>query len=236
MKILLEAIDRLNNKADYYALDLDKRELDRTLKLVKPGTFKHISCHGLLGTYDDFKDWLKTTDGSRPLCLLSLGSTIGSFEREDAAEFLKGFANTLNARSVRTGNPHKSLILMGIDGCKNAQQVWQAYNDSTDANEKFIRNALTHANGVLGEHAFRGEEWERRGRWNPEKGRHEQYLIPRNEVRVNGACLPAGEEILLVCSHKYDAQDRETLFRDAGLDPLQEWENDKTDYGKSRVE
>lgn len=232
IKILLEALDELVSRVDYYALDLDKKELDRTLKLVKPGTFKHVSCHGLLGTYDDFKDWLKSLDKSRPICLLSLGSTIGSFERDDAARFLKGFAEALRARSRRCDSRPSDLLLVGIDGCKDEHQVWSAYNDSTDANEKFIRNALTHANAVLGENAFRAEEWERQGRWNSLEGRHEQYLIPNVDVRVNGACLPAGKDILLVCSHKYDAQDRETLFKKSGLESVQSWKSDKTDYGK----
>jgi hypothetical protein len=57
-------------------LDLSQDELDRTLAQV-PG-FRHVACHGLLGTYDDGKEWIAQL-GDRPKCIISMGSSIGEY-------------------------------------------------------------------------------------------------------------------------------------------------------------
>ncbi|KAJ9651224.1 hypothetical protein H2198_009479 [Neophaeococcomyces mojaviensis] len=231
VKILLDAFDRIGSAIDYYALDVDRKELDRTLDLVKPGTFEHVRCHGLCGTYDDFVDWVRNSQGSRPLCLLSLGSTIGSFSGAEAADFLRDFAEALEARDARNECSGQSLMLIGIDGCKDGSMVWHAYNDGDAANDRFIRNCLDHANTVLGSNVFEYSDWDRIGNWNAELGRHEQFLIPKRDVRVDGVSLKAGKKILVVCSHKFDADDRDILWREAGLKPVKSWTSTQTDYG-----
>lgn len=61
---------------DYFALDLDQRELVRTLGLLPK--YKHVRSHGLWGTYDDGRDWLKQPMNlRRQKCVVSLGSSIG---------------------------------------------------------------------------------------------------------------------------------------------------------------
>lgn len=228
----MDAFDRIGSAIDYYALDVDRKELDRTLDLVKPGTFEHVRCHGLCGTYDDFVDWVRNSQGSRPLCLLSLGSTIGSFSGAEAADFLRDFAEALEARDARNECSGQSLMLIGIDGCKDGSMVWHAYNDGDAANDRFIRNCLDHANTVLGSNVFEYSDWDRIGNWNAELGRHEQFLIPKRDVRVDGVSLKAGKKILVVCSHKFDADDRDILWREAGLKPVKSWTSTQTDYGK----
>lgn len=75
--LLLQAFEDQGKPIDYYALDLSRTELERTLAEVPH--FKHISCHGLLGTYDDGREWLKDPDlVGRPKSILHLGSSIGS--------------------------------------------------------------------------------------------------------------------------------------------------------------
>ncbi|KAL7627452.1 hypothetical protein AAE478_001645 [Parahypoxylon ruwenzoriense] len=54
--LLLQALEDAGKKIDYYALDLSRDELSRTLAQLP--TFRHIRCHGLLGTYDDGREWL----------------------------------------------------------------------------------------------------------------------------------------------------------------------------------
>jgi L-histidine Nalpha-methyltransferase / hercynylcysteine S-oxide synthase len=76
VQILLQALEDAKKDVDYYALDLDKRELERTLAQVP--AFRHVQCHGLHGTYDDGREWLKNSSvASRPKCVMSLGSSIG---------------------------------------------------------------------------------------------------------------------------------------------------------------
>ena len=76
MVILLQALENAGKNVDYYALDLNEQELERTLALAPK--FKHVACHGLLGTYDHGQEWLKQAAVStRPKCVLHLGSSIG---------------------------------------------------------------------------------------------------------------------------------------------------------------
>lgn len=77
VSILLKALDEAGKSIDYYALDLSQKELERTLSDVPK--FKNVVCRGLLGTYDDGLEWIKSgVHASRPKCILSLGSSIGN--------------------------------------------------------------------------------------------------------------------------------------------------------------
>lgn len=74
----MEALEAAGKEIDYYALDLSLKELERTLAAVPQ--FKNVRCHGLHGTYDDGLAWLKSNGiASRPKCILSLGSSIGTY-------------------------------------------------------------------------------------------------------------------------------------------------------------
>jgi L-histidine Nalpha-methyltransferase / hercynylcysteine S-oxide synthase len=128
--LLLRALDDAGKEIEYYALDLSRTELERTLAQVPP--LKHVSCHGLLGTYDDGRQWLKQPSIlSRSKCILHLGSSIGkiltrgwfdtqltpftgNFDRDEAAEFLKSFADVLRP---------SDRMLLGVDACCDPAKV-----------------------------------------------------------------------------------------------------------------
>ncbi len=113
MNLLLQALEQAGKKVEYYALDLSRDELVRTLSQLP--RYEHVRCFGLLGTYDDGCDWLKTPAvARRQKCILTLGSSIGNFWSDDAAEFLRGFANVLN--------PGDSM-LVGLDSCADAAKI-----------------------------------------------------------------------------------------------------------------
>lgn len=76
MNLLLEAFERAGKEIDYYALDLSRQELERTLAQLP--AYKHVKSHGLWGTYDDGREWLKRPANiRRQKCVVSLGSSIG---------------------------------------------------------------------------------------------------------------------------------------------------------------
>lgn len=78
VNLLLQAFEESAKDIEYFALDLDRRELERTLGQLPP--YKHVRSHGLWGTYDDGRDWLKQPfNVDRQKCVLSLGSSIGEF-------------------------------------------------------------------------------------------------------------------------------------------------------------
>ncbi|KAL1583129.1 hypothetical protein WHR41_08314 [Cladosporium halotolerans] len=121
--ILLQALEAQRKDIDYYALDLDKNELSRSLRQLMLGNFKHVRCHGLLGTYDEGRDWLSQAEKSRrPTFVLSLGSTIGGFTPSEATDFLHEWSRTLQQR----GDEINSQLIIGLDGNKNGAEVFDA--------------------------------------------------------------------------------------------------------------
>lgn len=79
---MLRAFEDAAKNVEYYALDLDRKELERTLAQLP--AYKFVRSHGLWGTYDDGREWLKLPSNLRKKkCVLSLGSSIG--ERSSGA-------------------------------------------------------------------------------------------------------------------------------------------------------
>lgn len=235
IKILLQAIDNLGTPVDYYALDLSHSELKRSLKQIPPGTFKHVRCHGLLGTYDDGRKWLQRPENvRRPKCILSLGSTIGSFSRPEAAEFLSGFAQSWDCRASSTDPQHvvQCSMLVGVDASMLPEKVLLAYNDPAGLNANFILNVLEHANTMLGYEAFSPADWTVKGDWDTTSGAHYQYLVPLRDIEFESKLFKAGQKIFVVQSLKYDAKQKAQLWQNAGLGEAEHWLNTDGSYGK----
>ena len=134
--LLLQALDDAGKSIEYYALDLSERELERTLAQVP--SFQRVTCHGLLGTFEDGREWLKQPKIlDKPKCILYLGSSIGTsrsytnhprslaclliiffgpgnFDRHEAGWFLRGFADVLRPSDT---------MLIGLDACSDAAKV-----------------------------------------------------------------------------------------------------------------
>ncbi|MCJ1390687.1 hypothetical protein MMC18_003548 [Xylographa bjoerkii] len=209
--ILLDSLERSGKHVDYYALDLSISELSRTLSAIPQGTFKHVRCYGLHGTYDDGLEWLKLQENaSRPNCVMWLGSSIGNFSRDEAASFLKGFALALRPCDA---------MLIGIDGCQDAQKIYHAYNDREGKTHEFILNGLTHANRLLGKVAFNLEDWEVIGEYDKTTGRHQAFCAPKKDLQVDDIHFTAGERVRIEESYKYSTLETERLWEDAGLTP-----------------
>ncbi|THV94890.1 hypothetical protein D6D27_03546 [Aureobasidium pullulans] len=228
IKLLLDALEAQHKPVDYYALDLNHSELERTLTDISPSSFSYVRCHGLLGTYDDGLSWLQDPSLlDRPKCILSLGSTIGSSSISGAANFLSNFVEAVKCSTSQ------GMFIVGVDGCKDGDKVWHAYNDDKGCNYRFISNILQNANRCLEYDAFNPEEWTVRGQWNKEKSRHDQFLVPVRDVVVDGVKLKKGEGLFVVSSHKFDEDDQEKLWEDAGLQLQSCWRTEPHKYSLS---
>ena len=238
--ILLNAIDALGTPAEYYALDLDRNELERSLRELGANKYKHVRCHGLLGAYEDGRTWLAMMENAqKPRCVLSLGSTLGSFSRPEAGQFLGEWSCTLQPSEDKQSANHSGVppysddvrIIVGLDACKDGERVFKAYNDKPGANKRFIMNAIEHANYHLCYNAFNPSDWTVQGEWDAENGRHDQYLVPLKDVKFEGTRLPKGELIFLVHSHKYDKAEKDDLWDCAQLNEKHSYMNDDGSYG-----
>lgn len=228
IKILLDALEAQHKPVDYYALDLSQSELERTLLDISPSSFQYVKCHGLLGTYDEGLKWLQLEPhATRPKCILSLGSTIGSSSGPEAADFLSGFVQAVKS------SKEKTIFVVGVDGCKDGDKVWHAYNDSDGCNRRFISNILNHANKVLDCNTFDPKEWTVEGVWNAEQGSHDQYLVPQRDLVASGVELKKGKGLYVVSSHKFDEEEQEKLWEGAGLQLQSCWRTKPHKYALS---
>ena len=207
--ILLNAIERSGKCVQYYALDLSIAELRRTLLAIPAGAFEHVRCYGLHGTYDDGLEWLKLKENaSRPKCVMWLGSSIGNFNRDEAANFLKEVASALHPSDT---------MLIGVDGCQDGRKIYHAYNDRDGKTHEFVLNGLAHANTLLGKKVFHLEDWKVTGEYDEKAGRHQAFVVPKRNLQVDDIHLAAGERIRIEESYKYSAAQTERLWEDAGL-------------------
>ncbi|MCJ1312598.1 hypothetical protein MMC25_006272 [Agyrium rufum] len=211
VSILLRALERAKKQVDYYALDLSLRELQRTFEAISDTTFDFVRCHGLHGTYDDGLEWLtKPEDKDRSKCILSLGSSIGNFNRIEAAEFLRSFARVIGPNDI---------LLMGIDGCQNKDKIYQAYNDKYGKTHEFVLNGLVHANQLMGKEVFDIDDWYVVGEYDSAAGRHHAFVIPNKDVAIEGVHIKAGEHVRIEESYKYSPSQVDALWEAAGLAP-----------------
>ncbi|KAI1823114.1 DUF323 domain protein [Xylaria intraflava] len=211
VRLLLQAFEDAGKEIDYYALDLSERELSRTLAQLP--TFRHIRCHGLLGTYDDGREWLTSPSIlAKPKCVLHMGSSIGNFPPSDAASFLRGFAEVLQ--------PQDSM-LVGVD----------SYEEGIT--HEFILNGLQHANEILEEPAFKPEDWKVIGEYvyDSQGGHHQAFYAPLHDTVVMGETIKAHERIQVEQSFKYSKEACDRLWNSAGMLELDRWMTDDEEYG-----
>lgn len=221
VEILLGALDSAKKKVQYYALDLSEPELQRTLSAL-PTYWEYVECHGLLGTYDDGLDWLQRPElDQQPIWILSLGSSIGNFGRQEAASFLQGFVNTLRSTDA---------MIIGLDACQNTDKVYHAYNDRQGKTHKFVLNGLLHANRLLGKGVFRLEDWAVIGEYDEVAGRHQAFYSPLKDLVIDGIYIAAGEKIRVEESYKYSSSQSDELWRQAGLVEQTRFANSSNDY------
>jgi hypothetical protein len=196
----------------YYALDLEQRELERTLNEIETSELGEnfagrVKTKGMWGTYNDGIKFIKeggllngrftgtdifstliepfrfnnsttssacisteVSDNSDslppstpeeiqpPLHILFLGSSLGNFSREEAADFLLSLP-------LRPGSG--DTLLLGLDHDNDKEKIERAYNDSKGYTAKFIFNGLRSAGRVLGnEKIFDEDKWEYVNRYN----------------------------------------------------------------------
>lgn len=192
--LILEALDQIGIDTDYYALDLDKKELERSLNdLSQKKAFEHIKIHGLHADYNDIHDFL--AKHARRVTILWMGSSVGNFDRAEASEFLL---------SLKTSLKPGDSIVVGIDHRNGHDQVQAAYNDPEGDSERFEMNALVHANRILRSEVFKPTQWSYTGVYDEEYGRHEASFLANADVLIEpGFTLKTGTRIRIERSYKY---------------------------------
>ncbi len=153
----------------------------------------------------------------RPRAGFFPGSTIGNFEPQEAARFLRHAARILG---------HDAVFVVGVDLVKPADILYRAYNDAEGITAKFNLNLLARINRELGGN-FDLEAFQHRAFYDGERCRVEMHLAStkRQTVRVCNTAIEfrAGETIHTENSYKYSIESFRALAQRSGWSPLKAW-------------
>jgi len=125
-------------------------------------------------------DDAQAIDKHRPLHIAFLGSSIGNFPRDAAADFLQSLP-------LRPGSG--DTLLLGLDGRNDPKMVELAYHDPAGHTERFIMNGLKAAGRLLGSDSLiEARKWAYESRFNDQLGRHEAYYkcLEDHMIRLDG--------------------------------------------------
>jgi dimethylhistidine N-methyltransferase len=167
--------------------------------------------------------------GDRPALVLFLGSTIGNFSREHAAEFV---------RAVRAALAPGDMLLLAADLVKPVAELVLAYDDPTGVTAAFDRNVLARINreldGDFDLRAFRHE-----ARWNQAERRIEMHLVATRPIVAHVAAadievrMERGQSIWTESSHKWSEAEVAALGEAAGFTHVAQWRDDAWPFVES---
>lgn len=222
MKVL-ELLGALDKVRAYVPIDISRAALDEAAVHVRRA-FPDVEVTPIVG------------DFTRPLELPSLGeaarnvvfypgSTIGNFERPQAAAFLVEIATWLSSGD---------MLLLGADLVKDAAVLERAYNDEAGVTAAFNRNMLLHLNRLVGTD-FDVAKFRHEAFWNAELERIEMHLrcVEDHEVRLreHRFRFEAGEGIHTESSHKFHMADVDRMADEAGFARVAGWTDDRGWFG-----
>ena len=215
-RILIEATPQL---AFYVPVDISAEFLAQEAAAVR----RDIPWIAVLPVAADFtRDFdLPTQIRSRPHVGFFPGSTIGNFEPQDAAEFLRQAGRILG---------HGATMIVGVDLIKDEAVLNAAYDDAAGVTAKFNLNVLSRMNRELGGN-FDLSAFQHRAFFNAADHRIEMHLESRKSqaVTVAGRTFEfrKGETIHTENSYKYTVQSFRMLAESAGWRPVATWTDEK---------
>jgi L-histidine N-alpha-methyltransferase len=217
-RILIDAAPQI---AAYVPVDISGDFLnEQTMELRK-----HVWNIAILPVVADFtRDFdLPPQIRNRPRVGFFPGSTIGNFEPEDAAEFLRQAGRILGPGST---------MIVGVDRIKDKAVLNAAYDDAAGVTAKFNLNILARMNRELGGN-FDLSAFRHRAFYNEAEHRIEMHLesLKDQSVTVAGRtfAFAKGETIHTENSYKYTVESFRELAQSAGWRPLATW-TDERDY------
>jgi dimethylhistidine N-methyltransferase len=210
-RILIDAILKQQQELSYVPIDICRTVLeDSSLELLRD--YPALRIVAVAGEYHEGLQHLQK-EIERPKLILWLGSNIGNFHREEAADFLGKIRETMN---------EADRLLIGVDLRKEQAILERAYDDSRGVTARFNLNLLTRINRELSGH-FDLSKFRHRAIYNEIIGRVEMYLdslcdqsvtIDQIKMKVQFAsCEPIHTEN----SYKYSREEIDALAAKSGF-------------------
>jgi L-histidine N-alpha-methyltransferase len=207
---------RTRHPAPYYPIDVSAAALARcALELSTLAEVIPIEA----GFVDGLRRAAARREPGQKLLVLFLGSTIGNFDLEAAADFL---------HSVRLALEHGDALLLGTDLVKPAAQLLDAYDDPAGVTAAFNLNLLGRINRELGAD-FDLRRFRHMAVYDEPAHRIEMRLrsLGRQTVNIRGAGLivefARGETILTEISQKFESARIGEIAKASGFELCRQW-------------
>ena len=206
----------ISERTKYYPIDVSREALAVCRAELSPVADVH-SVHAEY--FEGLHQISRQRSSTSKMLLLFLGSSIGNFELEQRAEFLRALHE-----SMRPGD----LFLLGADLVKDVDEMLEAYDDPTGVTAAFNLNLLSRINRELGAN-FDLRSFTHMSLWNHEDQRIEMHLVSRKRQRVLFRSLrawtefDAGETIWTESSHKFTVEDLDEAAGASGFEVLETW-------------
>lgn len=201
----------------YVPVDISKEHLQRSAKSIHDD-FDDMHVYPTCADYSTGVELPEVIDGA-PRCGFFPGSSIGNFERVEAADFLATVRDTVGPGGY---------CIVGFDARKSKSIVEPAYNDEAGITAEFNLNLLTHLNQAIGTD-FDVANFRHHAFYDEALGRIEMHLVSETaqEVRLDGETFSfASEEPLHTeNSYKYSLAEVKALADAAGLSYVKHWED-----------
>lgn len=216
--VLAEALQAAGRKALVHLIDLSSSALEQSEQRL--GRLEHFSVIEHRLTYEEGlrrASRRRLVDG--PMLVLFLGSNLGNFDPEVAADFLLQIR-----RDLEPGD----AFLLGTDLVKEPEVLRLAYDDPLGVTAAFNKNLLVRLNRELGAD-FDPAAFAHRAVWNEPHLRVEMHLVSlrRQTVHLPGADLEVefqeGEPIWTESSHKYRPETAIAMGEAAGFRCRRQW-------------
>jgi dimethylhistidine N-methyltransferase len=214
-RVLLEALLAQRESATYFPVDVSPSLPEVAEELRR--RYPQLTVNPISARYPEELGWLRSVPRRR--LVLFLGSSIGNYDRHDAAALLRG---------VRAQLATGDALLLGTDLVKPASVLVPAYDDAQGVTARFNKNVLARINRELGGH-FDLDAFRHLVRWNPALARMELYLCSERDqvVAIEGLHLRVrftrGELLHTENSHKFTADSVRSLLLEAGFALEQSW-------------
>ncbi len=216
-RVLLDAMRDAGCLETYCPVDISEEITRRTATRIA----EEYDDVRVVGHVCDFELDLERIPVGGPRVIALLGGTIGNFEPQQRAGFLRRIANLLGP---------EDRFLLGTDLVKDRAILEAAYNDPQGVTAEFNKNVLAVLNHELGAN-FDLDSFEHVARWDNENLWVDIRLRSLTNQVVTFSTLnmlvpfAAGEEMRTEISTKFARPGLEGIYAEAGLE-LTDWWTD----------
>lgn len=215
IRLLLNAFSSHDAPRRYFPIDISAEHLESSARRLH-ADYPWLHVQPVVADYMKEEQLTGLEASSERRVGFFPGSTIGNFDPDEAAAFLR-----LAARLLRGGG-----LLVGVDLIKDPQTLHDAYNDRAGVTAAFNLNLLRRANDELGAD-FDLRRFAHYAFYEPVKQRMEMHLVSRCaqtvRIGVREFAFEEGESLHTENSHKFTIEGFRTLASSAGFDPGPVW-------------